>query len=57
MSLQDYKAKVGECLKSLKIPTSRIENLMTEYDPDFQEFLEEGLSPEGAAASMAIHLL
>lgn len=58
MSLQDYKAKVGECLtKNLKASIQEKEDLMKEYDPDFQEFLEEGLSPEATAAGMAMHLL
>lgn len=58
MSLQDYKAKVGECLtKNQGLSTQAKERLMTEYDSDFREFLKEGLSPEAAAAGMVTHLL
>ena len=53
MNLEDYKQKVKECLMTTHKHTTReAERLMTLYEDDFPEFLNDKWKPSVAASAM-----
>ena len=53
MNLESYKQKVRECLrKNFADTTGETERLMTLYENDFQEFLDDKWEPSLAATAM-----
>lgn len=55
MCLEDYKKAVEDYLtKTFKASTEVTNELMREYEDDFQEFMEEGLKPNAAGLAMLL---
>lgn len=57
MDLESYKQKIWDFLTKVnKCSPEVASSLMKEYENDFQDFLEEGWSPEAAGTGMMTHL-
>ena len=55
MSLESYKKKVRECLiKNYKHTIQENDRLMTLYEDDFQEFLDDKWEPSLVATAMVM---
>ena len=53
MSLEDYKKKVEDCLKTKgNFTEEEARKWMKTYEPDFKEFLEKEYSPLQAMSAM-----
>lgn len=57
MSLEEYKQKVEHYLKKNCVNTTGQQELMKEYENDFQEFYESNLSIPAVAMGMVMKLL
>lgn len=58
MNLETYKQEVKEYMtKTLKVSTTVANNVMEEYEDDFQEFLKVKLKVKAVATGMLTHLL
>lgn len=55
MSFADFKKKLAECLRQALPNTTLRNERWTAYESDLQEFYQEGLTPEGAAAAMVFN--
>ena len=58
MSLEEFKKQVRDCLiKTYKLSTTEVEDLMEGRDEYWQELLNDGLTPQETAFGITINLL